>query len=114
MKLLGQLFRFWRVSRRVGGPRAVFDFAVHMPQYARLILRLFADSRVSALPKAVFLGTGIFAVSPLNIPEWVPVVGTLDDIGLAVFAITFFLRHIPAGVMDEHRTALGLKPLEEL
>jgi uncharacterized membrane protein YkvA (DUF1232 family) len=113
MSIFRQLFRFWKVTRRAGGARATFDFARHAPQYLQLMVRLLKDPRVSPFPKAVFLGTGLFAVSPLNIPEWVPVVGTLDDIGLAIFAITFFLRRIPADLMDEHRTSLGLKALEE-
>jgi len=114
MGFFKQLFRFWRVTRRVGGARAIFDFARHAPRYFQLMVRLLKDPRVSPFPKAVFLGTGIFAISPLNIPEWVPVVGTLDDIGLAIFAITFFLGRIPADVMSEHRQALGLKAIEEL
>jgi uncharacterized membrane protein YkvA (DUF1232 family) len=113
MSVFKQLFRFWKVTRRVGGARAVFDFARHAPQYFVLMVRLLKDPRVSPFPKAVFLGTGIFAISPLNIPEWVPVVGALDDIGLAIFAITFFLGRIPTGIMSEHREALGLKALEE-
>lgn len=113
MGLFGKLFRFWKVTRRVGGPRAIFDFAKHAPQYAQLIVRLVKDPRVSPLPKAVLFGTGIFAVSPLNIPDWIPIIGPLDDIGLAVFAISFFLRHIPGDVMAEHRRALGLKVLED-
>src|SRR5579884_1888718 len=106
--MIRQVFRLWKATRRVGGPRAVFDFARHAPKYAQLILRLLKDPRVSPLPKAVMLGTGLFAISPLNLPEWIPVVGTLDDIGLAIFAITFFLKRIPTDVMAEHRLAVGL------
>src|SRR5579883_513051 len=109
-----QLVRIWKVTRRVGGPRAVFGFVRQAPQYALLVVRLLKDPRVSPFPKAVFLGTGIFAVSPLNLPEWIPVVGTLDDIGLAIFAITFLLNRIPADVMAEHRVALGLKAIEDI
>lgn len=113
MVLFKQLIRFWRAAKRVGGPRAVFYFARHAPQYVQLILRLVKDPRVSPLPKAVLVGTGIFAVSPLNIPDWIPIIGPLDDIGLAIFAITFFIRHVPAGVLTEHLRALGLKGLED-
>ena len=114
MGLFGKLFRFWRAAKRAGGPRGMFEVALHARQYLQLIVRLVKDPRVSPLPKAVLFGTGIFAVSPLNIPDWIPIIGPLDDIGLAIFAISFFLRHIPADVMTEHRRALGLKPLEDV
>jgi uncharacterized membrane protein YkvA (DUF1232 family) len=102
------LLRIWNSARRFGGIRPIWHVATHAPSYARLMARLAAEARVPALAKAVWIGTLLFAISPLNLPEWVPVVGPLDDLGLALFAFTFFLRRVPGDVMAEHKRALGL------
>lgn len=105
MTLIKQLWRFINMARRVGGWQAVTTQA---PKQIALFRLLLADPRVPPIAKAVLVGAVAFAVSPLNIPNYIPVLGALDDIGIALFAINFFLKQVPAPVLAEHRQRVGL------
>ncbi len=93
------------MTRRAGGWRAL---AAEGPKQIALFKRLLADPRVPAPAKAVLAGAVAFAVSPLNFPQYIPVIGALDDIGIALLAINFFLKRVPPSVLAEHRSAVGL------
>jgi uncharacterized membrane protein YkvA (DUF1232 family) len=79
------------------------------PLYFQLCRRLLLDKRVPKSAKAVLLGAGAFAVSPINLPNFIPFVGLIDDIGIALFAWNYFLKQVPPDVLSEHRAAVGLK-----
>ncbi len=98
------------MTRRAGGWRQIIEQG---PKQVALFKRLLLDSRVPAFAKAVLLGAAVFAVSPLNVPQYIPVIGALDDLGIALLAINYFLGHIPAPLLSEHRQAVGLEPLSE-
>ena len=108
MNLFRQIWRTVRMLRRVGGWRAARRLAVDGPKYVPMFLRLLRDPRVPAPAKAVLVGGLAFAVSPLNVPNFVPVIGPLDDLGIALFVGNFFLTRVPPGVLAEHRHAVGL------
>lgn len=78
------------------------------PRYLALYRRLLTDARVPTYAKAALLGAAGFAVSPLNIPNYIPVLGALDDLAIIGLANGFFLKQIPAAVLAEHRAAVGL------
>lgn len=62
------------------------------------------------LPKAVALVTVAYAVSPIDlIPDFIPVLGFLDDVILLPLGIALALRLIPNALQQRCRTeALGL------
>jgi uncharacterized membrane protein YkvA (DUF1232 family) len=52
----------------------------------------------------VLWGAAIWLVSPIDlIPEFLPVVGPLDDLVIAALALRFVLRRVGDGVVREHR-----------
>lgn len=105
------LRRFWYLMmmlRRGGGVHGVKQMTRDAPKQLALLRSLCADPRVPAKAKAVLVGAGIFAVSPLNIPNFIPVVGLIDDIGIAMLAHGYFMKQIPADVLAEHRARVGL------
>lgn len=109
MTLLKQLFRILTMTRCVGGWRAAGRLVQKAPQQLALFQRLLMDTRVPAVAKAALVAGVVYAVSPLDfIPDWIPGLGQLDDIGVALMAINFFLGQTPASVLAEHRQALGL------
>jgi uncharacterized membrane protein YkvA (DUF1232 family) len=64
------------------------------------------DPRVPWYAKAVALAVAAYALSPIDlIPDFVPVVGYLDDLVLVPLGLLLMLRLIPAPVMAEHRAA---------
>jgi uncharacterized membrane protein YkvA (DUF1232 family) len=93
-----------------GGLSGLKNIAADAPKYVALCQRLLGDNRVPASAKAVLLGAGAFAVSPVNIPFFIPVIGVLDDIGIALLAWGYFIKKVPASVLAEHKAVVGLGP----
>jgi len=110
MNLLKQVWRILRMTRRVGGWKAAAMLLRSLPQQLQLFRRLLSDPRVPVVAKAALVGAIVFAVSPLNMPQYIPIIGQLDDIGIALLAGNFFLKQVPAHVLAEHRQAVGLTP----
>ncbi|MDQ2687827.1 MAG: YkvA family protein [Armatimonadota bacterium] len=109
MTLLKQLWRLVLMARRVGGARALGTLVRQAPQQVALFSRLLRDTRVPVAAKVVLMGALVYAISPLDlIPDWIPVMGELDDLGVALWAINFFLGQIPLDALAEHRYAVGL------
>src|SRR5690242_35485 len=77
---------------------------------AQLVWRLLQDDRVSTVLKvAIPLAVAIYFISPLDlIPDFIPVLGQLDDIGVIVLGMTLLINLAPRDVVNEHRLALGL------
>lgn len=110
MNLLKQTWRIITMTRRVGGWKAATLLLQSLPKQLQLFRGLISDPRVPILAKLVLVGAIVFAVSPLNLPNYIPVLGQLDDIGIALMAGNFFLKQVPAQVLAEHRAAVGLTP----
>jgi uncharacterized membrane protein YkvA (DUF1232 family) len=50
-----------------------------------------------------------YALSPIDlIPDFIPVVGLLDDALLIPAGLWLFVRMLPPGLLDEHRAAAAL------
>lgn len=79
----------------------------HLPDFARLYWRLFRDRRVSILPKALLVLALVYVVSPFDvIPDFVPVIGEMDDVVVALGALWLFVRLCPPVVV--HETVAGI------
>jgi uncharacterized membrane protein YkvA (DUF1232 family) len=80
---------------------------------AQLVWRLLQDDRVSTVLKvAIPLAVAIYFISPLDlIPDFIPVLGQLDDIGVILLGMTLLINMAPREVVNEHRLALGLGPI---
>jgi uncharacterized membrane protein YkvA (DUF1232 family) len=62
------------------------------------------DPRVPWYAKALALLVAGYALSPIDlIPDFVPVVGYLDDVILVPLGIVLVVKLIPPGIMAEHR-----------
>jgi len=80
-------------------------------QWARTIRRdvhaLYLASRDPRVPwyaKGLALAVAAYALSPIDlIPDFIPVIGYLDDLILVPLGILLVIRLIPPNVMAEHR-----------
>ena len=64
------------------------------------------DPRVPWYAKAVALGVAAYALSPIDlIPDFIPVIGHLDDLIIVPLGIALAVRLIPADILNEHRAA---------
>jgi uncharacterized membrane protein YkvA (DUF1232 family) len=82
-----------------------------MRQWARLVKRdiraLYLagrDPRVPWYAKMVAIAVAGYALSPLDlIPDFIPVLGLVDDLVLVPCGILVAIRLIPPEIMEEHR-----------
>jgi uncharacterized membrane protein YkvA (DUF1232 family) len=82
------------------------ELLVDVPRHGKLAYCLLRDERVPAAPKAVLLGVLVLIVSPIDLPAWVPLMGELDMLALAVLAVSTFIEACPEDVRREHEAAL--------
>ena len=72
------------------------------------------DPRVPWLAKAVAILVACYALSPIDlIPDFIPILGYLDDLIIVPLGIWLAVRLIPPEVMAEHRAnaeSLGRRP----
>jgi len=67
------------------------------------------DPRVPWYAKAVALAVAAYALSPIDlIPDFVPVLGFLDDLVIVPLGIMLAIRLIPPSIMAEHRAAAAV------
>jgi uncharacterized membrane protein YkvA (DUF1232 family) len=73
----------------------------------RLAWRLLRDSR-TPLGLKLFLGSAVLLiVSPINwIPNFIPVLGQMEDLALLALALNLFLRWVPGELKAEYEAAL--------
>jgi uncharacterized membrane protein YkvA (DUF1232 family) len=71
------------------------------------------DPRVPWYAKAVAVVVAAYALSPIDlIPDFIPVLGYLDDLILVPLGILLAVRLIPPGVFAEHRATATSEPLQ--
>lgn len=64
------------------------------------------DPRVSWHVKALALAVAAYALSPIDlIPDFIPVLGYLDDLVIVPLGVLLVVRLIPMPLMDEFRAA---------
>jgi len=74
----------------------------------RVAVRLLREPRVPAIFKAVPLLGLAYVISPLDfIPDVLPVVGQLDDLGMILLAIELFRRLCPRETVAFHETSIA-------
>jgi uncharacterized membrane protein YkvA (DUF1232 family) len=74
---------------------------------ARLALRLMREPAVPAVTKAVLAGAAVYLIWPIDfLPDILPVLGQLDDLGVVLAALELFLRMCPDAPAVFHRQAL--------
>ena len=87
----------------VGRRTAAREVAVLLPNILRLFKGLVRDPRVPRGSKALlFLGTA-WVASPIDlIPEFIPVLGPLDDVVVAALIVRHLVRTTGRDVVVEH------------
>ena len=76
-----------------------------LPWRSRISLfwRLLRDARVPLGAKLLLPGLGLYLLSPLDIiPDFIPVVGYLDDLLVLLLGLWLFLRLCPRELFHEH------------
>jgi uncharacterized membrane protein YkvA (DUF1232 family) len=78
------------------------DLAGFLPACVTLARRLRADPRVPWQAKAAVILAGLWVLSPVDLlPEFLPVIGPLDDIVVVALALRYAARRVPREVLLE-------------
>jgi uncharacterized membrane protein YkvA (DUF1232 family) len=73
----------------------------------RLTLRLLRDRRVPLWSKVIPVAAFAYVLMPFDIiPDFILVIGQLDDLTILYAAFRFFRQFSPPHVVDEHAQAL--------
>jgi uncharacterized membrane protein YkvA (DUF1232 family) len=76
------------------------DLAAFIPDCVTTVRRLRRDPRVPRRAKMALVLAGIWVASPIDlIPEFIPVIGPLDDIVVVALAVRYAGRQVPRDVL---------------
>src|SRR5947207_3351583 len=78
----------------------------HLPTLFQLLSRLLRDPQVATGAKGLFFGMILFILSPFDVPNFVPVLGEVSDVVLALMACRWFLNACPLEVVAGHLGAI--------
>jgi uncharacterized membrane protein YkvA (DUF1232 family) len=74
-----------------------------IPNFLKLLYRLFKDRRAPLAEKALLAGTIVYIISPLDfIPDLMPFIGQVDDIYLVALVVLRLLSRTDDLVIREH------------
>lgn len=83
-------------------PGTAKDLATVLPACATTARRLRKDPRVPRKAKLAVAFAGLWVLSPIDlIPEFLPVIGPLDDVVVVALALRYAARRVPRQVLFE-------------
>ncbi|HEX7745954.1 MAG TPA: DUF1232 domain-containing protein [Micromonosporaceae bacterium] len=81
-------------------PGLARDLAAFIPDCLTTVRRLRKDPRVPRRAKVAVLLAGLWVASPIDlIPEFLPVIGPLDDVVVVALALRYAARQVPPDVL---------------
>ncbi|MGA5304473.1 YkvA family protein [Nucisporomicrobium flavum] len=81
-------------------PGLLRDLAAFIPDCVTTVRRLRKDPRVPRRAKIAIVLAGVWVASPIDlIPEFIPVIGPLDDIVVVALALRYAGRQVPREVL---------------
>lgn len=98
--LCGWALLAW-AARRIG-KELVRDLAKELPAHARTVYRLARDPRVPRRAKLALVVMAGWVAFPIDlIPEFIPIIGPLDDVIVVALALWYAGKHVPADVLTD-------------
>ncbi len=99
--ILGSWLVLILLARRLP-PGPMRDLAAFLPDCVTTARRLRKDPRVPRGAKVAVLIAALWVASPIDlIPEFLPVIGPLDDVIVVVLAFRYVARRVPRDVLLE-------------
>lgn len=85
------------------GTKKYKEYIFMLPDIVSLIYRLLKDKRVSIKSKLIMSAAIAYITIPTNvIPNRIPFVGVIDDIGVGFFALNRILKDVPLPIIAEN------------
>jgi len=74
-----------------------------VPNLAKLLYRLLKDKRVPRKRRLAMTLVGAYVASPIDlVPDFVPVLGSIDDLLVLAFAVDYLIKASPPEVVEEN------------
>lgn len=90
------------VAARRLPPGTLRDLAAILPACLTTVRKLRRDPRVPRRAKVAVAIAAVWVVSPIDlIPEFLPVIGPLDDVVVVALALRYAARQVPVDVLFE-------------
>ncbi len=91
------------INKMSGKVREYKDYLFILPDIVSLIYRLLKDKRVPIKTKLVMSAAVAYVMFPSDlIPENIPFIGVVDDIGVVFFALNKVVNDVPLSVIVEN------------
>jgi uncharacterized membrane protein YkvA (DUF1232 family) len=89
------------VARRLP-PGQARDLARFLPDCLTMLRRLWADPRVPRRAQVALGLAALWVLSPVDlIPEFLPVIGPVDDVVVVALSVRYALRRVPEAALEE-------------
>jgi len=83
-------------------PGLLRDLASFIPDCVTTVRRLRRDPRVPRRARVAVIIAGLYVLSPIDlIPEFIPVIGPLDDVVVVGLALRYAGRRVPRDVLRD-------------
>jgi uncharacterized membrane protein YkvA (DUF1232 family) len=88
------------VAARRLPPGLLRELARFIPDCVTTVRRLRGDARVPRRAKVAVVLAGLWLASPIDLlPEFLPVIGPLDDVAVVALALRYAARQVPRQVL---------------
>jgi uncharacterized membrane protein YkvA (DUF1232 family) len=82
---------------------ATKDLVFALPDIMRLLWKVVRDRRVSTFVRGGLIGVAAYLALPFDVvPDWLPVLGQVDDVVVLTVGVRALLRQVPEPVLVEH------------
>lgn len=99
---LRERVRRFAAERAPRWAQPLIPWVLAVPDFFVMVVRLATDPRVPAAAKVIAGATVAYFVSPVDlIPDPIPLIGEVDDLGLALLAVEQIAKSVPASVIQE-------------
>jgi len=96
-------FMLWRIQR--SDEKKLAKRIAKLPFLDKISLAgsLISDGRIPIAPRIIALVLVLYIASPIDlIPDFIPVIGYLDDILIVLVGAGLLLRSVPRHILEEH------------
>lgn len=99
---LREQVRRYAAARAPQWAQPLIPWLLAVPDFFVMLVRLTRDPRVPASAKIIAGATVAYFVSPIDlIPDPIPLIGEIDDLGLALLAVEQIAKIVPHHVVQE-------------
>ena len=81
------------------------DLVFALPEILRLLWHVVRDKRTPRLVRGGLIAVAAYLALPFDIvPDWLPVLGQVDDVVVLTVGVRTLLRQVPEPVLRDHWT----------